>query len=259
MSNIIRLNATERKEKSLSMSNQGTDTFLELILLAASGQDMTANQKKLIDYLAERGEVNRIAPGTASFDVDEMPWNKSTLHEDVSFMMRVIASAEEPDVFGQLDYRPDMRIVTPWLRSFSQKINSLDKEYIYGPEEEAIVRSGIGGIYAVLHGSDSGAKKRLLFYLDRYLDPYYKNDLSSLYEPLKEMLQDVVITANEEDVIEEALHLLEAYVEPPFDVLEENLQRVPAQFLAWAEELVKTGIPEVCKIELTGSTKEQYR
>ena len=38
--------------------------------------------------------------------------------------------------------------------------------------------------------------------LDWYLDPYYKNDLSSLYEPLKEMLQDVVIRENEDDVRE---------------------------------------------------------
>ena len=74
MSNIIRLNATELKEKNLSMSNQGTDTFLELILLAASDSDVTVNQKRLIEYLAERREVNLIAPGTASFDVVEMPW-----------------------------------------------------------------------------------------------------------------------------------------------------------------------------------------
>lgn len=68
MSNIIRLNAVEPKEKILSMSNQGTDTFLELIILSGAEQDMTVSQQRLIDYLAERREVNMDAPGTASFD-----------------------------------------------------------------------------------------------------------------------------------------------------------------------------------------------
>jgi hypothetical protein len=41
-----------------------------------------------------------------------------------------------------------------------------------------------------LRGKDSGAKRRLLFYLDQYLDPFYQNDLTELYEPLKELLQE---------------------------------------------------------------------
>ena len=130
MSNIIRLSAAEAKEKSLSMSNQGTDTFLELIILSASGQDMTVSQQRLIDYLKERREVNMNAPGTASFDIVEMPWSKETLQEDVTFMLGVIGKAETPEISGKLDYRPDMRIVTPWLREFGQMIHGLDKDYV---------------------------------------------------------------------------------------------------------------------------------
>ena len=40
--------------------------------------------------MKERREENLTAPGTASFDVDEMPWSKDTLSEDVVFMMKVI-------------------------------------------------------------------------------------------------------------------------------------------------------------------------
>ena len=158
MSNIIRLNGSESKENHLSMSNQGTDIFLELIILSTAGTDKTVSQKELIDYLMERREVNRIAPGTASFDVVEMPWNKETLQEDVKYMMRTVANAGEPVVYGQLDYRPDMRIITPWLRLFAQMIYKLDKDYIYGQEEKEIVKSGIGAIHAVLRGEDSKAK-----------------------------------------------------------------------------------------------------
>ena len=54
------------------MSNQGTDCFLELLEKAASGSDMTENQRNLIDFLKARREINQIAPGSASFDVIEM-------------------------------------------------------------------------------------------------------------------------------------------------------------------------------------------
>ena len=244
MSNRIRLNAAEQKEIILSMSNQGTDTFLELIILSAADQDMTTSQQRLIDYLAERREVNMNAPGTASFDVVEMPWSKETLQEDVVFMMEVIGKAEKPEIFGKLDYHPDMRIVTPWLRKFGQMIYGLDKDYVYGTEEIEAVKAGLASIYSILNGNDAGAKRRLLYYLDWYIDPYYKNDLSGLVEPLKEMLQDVVIRENEEDVQEEALHLLEAYMDAPYEILEENIHKVPRQFLPEVKRLIKTGEPE---------------
>ena len=64
MSNIISVNAAEPEEKSLSMSNQGTDCFLELLLLSAADMDMTPNQRALIDYLKERRKINQNAPGT---------------------------------------------------------------------------------------------------------------------------------------------------------------------------------------------------
>ena len=62
-------------------------------------------------------------------------------------------------------------------------------------------------------GKTAVQKKRLLFYLDQYIDPFYQNDLAELHEPLKKLLQEVMISDNEADVIEEARHLLEAYIE----------------------------------------------
>lgn len=46
-----------------------------------------------------------------------MPWSKETLQEDVTFMMGVIGKAEKPEISEKLNYRPDMRILTPWLRN----------------------------------------------------------------------------------------------------------------------------------------------
>ena len=67
--------------------------------------------------MKERREENLTAPGTASFDVDEMPWSKDTLSEDVVFMMKVIEK--------------DLRIISPWLDQFSSMIRKLDKDYFY--------------------------------------------------------------------------------------------------------------------------------
>ena len=213
MSNIIGFSKAVFGKERISMSNQGTDCFLELLELAAAENNMTNNQRKLIVFLKERREENLSAPGTASFDVDEMPWSKDTLSEDVVFMMKVIEKAKTVEVTGKLDYRPDLRIVSPWLDQFSSMIWKLDKDYLYGTEEKELVKEGLEAIRTVLYGKNSSAKRRLLFYLDQYLDPFYQNDLTGLYEPLTKLLQEVMISENEADVIEEARHILEAYME----------------------------------------------
>lgn len=47
----------------------------------------------------------------------------------------------------------------------------------YSNAEKKIVESGADAIHKVLAGDDADAKERLLFCLDYYLDPYYKNTL----------------------------------------------------------------------------------
>ena len=214
MSNIIGFSKAAFGNEKISMSNQGTDCFLELLEMAAAEEEMTDSQRKLIGFLKDRREENLAAPGTASFDVDEMPWDKGTLSEDIVFMMQIIKKAKTVETAEKLDYRPDLRIVYPWLNQFSMMIWKLDKDYLYGTAEKELVQQGIEAIRSVLHGKDSNAKRRLLFYLDQYLDPYYQNDLTELHEPLKGLLQEAMISDNEADVIEEVRHLLEVYEEP---------------------------------------------
>ena len=81
----------------------------------------------------------------------------------------------------------------------------------YGEQEFKTVKCGIESIRSVLTGDDVHSKERLLFYLDWYMDPYYKNDLSALGEPLKELLQETVVANKDADIVDEALYLLEAY------------------------------------------------
>lgn len=81
-----------------------------------------------------------------------------------------------------------------------------------GAEEKELVKGGIEPIRKVLRGTDSGAKRRLLFYLDRYLDPYYQNDLSAISEPIKGLLQELVLSENETDIVEKARYLLDNHL-----------------------------------------------
>ncbi len=100
----------------------------------------------------------------------------------------------------------------------------------YGEEEFKTVAAGIEAIRAVLTGEDLHAKERLLFYLDWYMDPYYKKDLSVIGGPLTELLQNIAVTDDDEGIVEEALYLLEAYTEGPYNILEENVDKVPEKF-----------------------------
>lgn len=78
-------------------------------------------------------------------------------------------------------------------------------------------RYGCRSVGAV--GDGYGSETAPAFYLDWYMDPYYKQDISDIKKDLKEMLEKVVVSPNEEDVIDEALHLLEGYTDPPYPIL----------------------------------------
>ena len=106
--------------------------------------------------------------------------------------------------------------------------NSFDCHY--GETEIKIVESGVEAIKAVLEGEDIAAKQRLLFYLDWFMDPYYKQDTSAIIGPLIDLLQTIIITPNDDDVIGEAIHLLSAYTTGPYEILKAEYKNVPEMF-----------------------------
>ena len=107
---------------------------------------------------------------------------------------------------------------------------SLEFDCQYGEEEFKTVENGIAAIEEVLTGNDTHAKERLLYYLDWYMDPYYKKDLSEIEKPLIELLQRIAITDTDLGIVDEAFHLLEAYTEGPYEILAKNIDKVPEQF-----------------------------
>lgn len=109
-----------------------------------------------------------------------------------------------------------------------------------------LVRSGgVEAIRAVLMGEDTDDKFGLLHILDWFMDPYYKNreDIEPFHDELVELLQEVIFSAEDADVAEEAWGLLNGYEEPPFEIIENRLDQLPPSLSWWVprelEELKK--------------------
>ena len=123
MSNIIRVNSSSTKNERLVMSNQGTDCFLDLLICAADTLDLTPNQEELVSFLKNQKEMNSNAPGTAGFDLTELPWHSETMAEDLWFLMRLTEAAKSKEVLKRLPYEANRKIVLPWLGRFAEIMN----------------------------------------------------------------------------------------------------------------------------------------
>ena len=95
----------------------------------------------------------------------------------------------------------------------------------YSEKEIQIVKSGTDAVRSVLFGNDTRAKRRLLCCLDWLMNSYYGNDRFIRKDDLKNILETVVIFANEDDVIDDAISLLE-YTDWPYPVLEARFGEV---------------------------------
>ena len=125
MSNIIKPIEIASEDDRLIMSNQGTDCLLDLLLCAARTLPQTETQSNLISFLEERKEINLIAPGTAGFNLNEMPWNEDSLDEDVAFLESVIQTAQKDSTFEMLPYEANKDIVLPWLQQLETMTDQL--------------------------------------------------------------------------------------------------------------------------------------
>lgn len=109
----------------------------------------------------------------------------------------------------------------------------------YGANEKEIVKRGIDAIRVVLMGGDDEKKKSLLFALDWFMDPYYKQThyIADFYAELTDLLQIVVVSASD-DVSEDALNLLSSYAWGPFEILEKEIDKVSEQMKPYVLEVI---------------------
>ena len=102
-----------------------------------------------------------------------------------------------------------------------------------------IIKTGIEAIREVLMGDDNEKKKSLLFALDWFMDPYYKQDhyIADIRDELTDLLQIVVISSSD-DVSEDALDLLSSYAWGPFEILEKRIDKVPERIKPYVLEVI---------------------
>jgi len=128
VSNIIRISESSPKIDSLVMYNQGTDCFFELLISAADYFEKTEHQKELISFLEDQKSINEIAPGTADFDIVDMPWDEDCLFEDIQFLLRAVEGAQTETIMDRLPYEINKEIVLPWLEQFGLMVKQTKTE-----------------------------------------------------------------------------------------------------------------------------------
>ncbi|HIY21691.1 MAG TPA: hypothetical protein H9841_07325 [Candidatus Flavonifractor merdigallinarum] len=118
-----------------------------------------------------------------------------------------------------------------------------EKGYLsYGETEIETIKKGLPAIREVLLGDNTHQKRRLLFALDWFMDSYYGQDiwLKPFREELVELLQVVILSAQEDEVASDALDLLESYEWPPFPILERQIDQVSERLKPFVLRLIHT-------------------
>ncbi|MDE5884123.1 MAG: hypothetical protein K2H29_03480 [Oscillospiraceae bacterium] len=96
----------------------------------------------------------------------------------------------------------------------------------YTENDRNIVKSGIKAIKKELLGDNMDRKRSLLFCLDWFMDPYYRQDISAFKTELIDLLQTMIISKNDIDVKEDALELLRFYTWGSYEILEKNIDKI---------------------------------
>ena len=127
MGNRIRLDGNNPKE-SFSMSNGGTDAFLNTLLISGSPLAKTISQKRLLVWLAEKDQI--VSRGTSGFDIIDMPWDPDTFDEDKAFLISVINAALEHKNWELLEYSPNNEIIDSHPEQFKTLVTAVTPQIV---------------------------------------------------------------------------------------------------------------------------------
>lgn len=101
----------------------------------------------------------------------------------------------------------------------------MSKAVTYDESHKRIIESGIGEIRKVLFGDDVYKIRQVLFCLDLYLDPFYKNRLPYEKE-IFDLLQELVICNQDDDIIDDCLQLIGDYSCYPLTIMEKGFEGI---------------------------------
>ena len=228
MANIISLNNSRNNKNNISMSNQGTDIFLDLLINCALSDEMTASQLDIIDFFQDKKYINGHSPGTISFDINEMPWNPSSLENDRSWLQKLTEKAKNPSSWKKVGYEPEPEIVFPWLDQFSEllehfHINKNSKQQdISDKNSNLLFKKGFG--WKACHDVEKG-----IYTAERSWRGFY--ELCQIDKDTYDILgTELIGDKNPEKLISEGRQLVESdddyYTMPYVSIKDENYYEI---------------------------------
>ncbi|MFD7493015.1 hypothetical protein ACFV8T_11435 [Streptomyces sp. NPDC059832] len=132
--------------RSLSMSNGGTDVFVDVLMLAVSGLAESVWEYRFATLLTlqDQGAVGR---GVVGFDLEEVDWGSSPGEQAAAkdFVLRVLDLALRRHRWDELGYEPPF--AEGYLRQYREMVEAFDpagtepRSGIFpfpGPEEAAM-------------------------------------------------------------------------------------------------------------------------
>ncbi|MFB6713277.1 MULTISPECIES: hypothetical protein [unclassified Streptomyces] len=132
--------------RSLSMSNGGTDVFVDVLMLAVSDLAESSWDHRFATLLTWQDQ-NIMGRGTVGFDLEDVDWGRSP-HERAAakdFVLRVLDLALRRHRWDELDYEPPF--AEDCLRQYRDMVETFDpadverrsdRSSFPGPEEAAM-------------------------------------------------------------------------------------------------------------------------
>ena len=127
MANIFSVRRSDPPEEQISISDQGTDVLIQILVLAASALAETDSQKRMAVWLAEHDATR--GTGSIGFCIADMQWDPASFEADRQFMVRTADAASQRTGWQSLNYWPNAKALMPmlgWFRKGFVRLRAAD-------------------------------------------------------------------------------------------------------------------------------------
>lgn len=120
----------QKANKTLKISNGGTDVLFDVLLIGASKLAVSQWEKNFAFWLAGI-DPDKVLLGTIGFDIDDFGWTKADFEQQKEFVLRVIDEAADESNYTVLSYRPN---IAEKLQGFRELVDAYEKRYVENEE-----------------------------------------------------------------------------------------------------------------------------
>jgi len=128
MANQIKLERISASEW-LSMSNGGTDVFMDILASTNYHLLVDEHDNKLVKWILNHHEA-RMGDGFSGFDIGKMPWAKDNFYEDRDKLISIINKMKNKANWTGLGYEPNEKILYGFINQFIDLLLKMSAEDI---------------------------------------------------------------------------------------------------------------------------------